>query len=940
MSDSVLKEGLAHGRTGIDQPKIEWRTNDRRFGSAIALALLNARPNVTSRGAAPGLDDTLRLQRYGTGAAPDIPVSRIRHYELIRELGHGGMGRVFLARDLKLGRRVAVKLLNRGSPDSTQRLLAEARATARCNHENIVVIHEADEHEGQPYIVLEYLDGSTLRQVIGGQRLSPHRAIELMLPVVRALTCAHAFLVIHRDLKPDNIFVTSSGAIKVLDFGLATQFQEARAAADERAIVGTLPYMSPEQFAAVGVDSRTDLWAVGIMLYEMVVGRHPLYPFTIASLTDNARRIDQPMPRVGHEVAELPASLERIIDRCLAKRKEDRHGSARELLAELELLVPRRYGRRLAEDQSPYPGLAAFQESDADRFFGRADQVAHLVQLLRTRPLVGVAGPSGVGKSSFVRAGVVPALKAAGESWEGFILRPGRSPLASLASLLQPLASNHGALAERLRDEPGYLGAMLRVRAAQKREKILIFVDQLEELFTLSPDKTEQTAFIDCLSGVADDAVAPLRIVVSIRSDFLERAAENRAFMDDLMRGLMFLAPLDKHGLRAALLQPLELQDYRFEAPEMVADVLEALAPAEEAIAGALPLLQFAAARLWDKRDRRRRLLTRASYIEMGGVAGALAAHADEVLAALAPGPKRLLRVVLLSLVTPDRTRALVDMKDLEGLVTDSRELHALVDQLVTARLLVLHTHNEAERTSVELVHESLIDEWPTLRRWLEESKEDAAFLGQLRAAAKQWDAKGRLPGLLWSGEAADEARLWYARYRGDLGVREKGFLQAVFALAGRATRIRTAVTAAIIVLLAVAVLVGSFAFVSVRRAEQHAVAEANRTQHEAERAREAERRVKDQLAVVRAAEEAKEKARSDLEKNKEDLRDANARLRGALVTAEEESRRAQEEKAHANALAQSVRETNTALEKLLAEERARAERLEKERKKIMTTLK
>src|SRR5262249_12857695 len=143
--------------------------------------------------------------------------------EILRELGRGGMGAVYAARDTKLGRKVAIKFLSSNNhPELTARFILEAKATARCSHENIVVIHEVGERDGNPFMVLEYLQGVPLTQLLqGGRKLPPAQAVELMVPVVRALTAAHAHNIVHRDLKPDNIFVTDSGTIKVLDFGIA-----------------------------------------------------------------------------------------------------------------------------------------------------------------------------------------------------------------------------------------------------------------------------------------------------------------------------------------------------------------------------------------------------------------------------------------------------------------------------------------------------------------------------------------------------------------------------------------------------------------------------------------------------------------------------------------------------------------------------------------------
>ncbi|HSP80482.1 MAG TPA: serine/threonine-protein kinase, partial [Myxococcaceae bacterium] len=249
------------------------------------------------------------------------PGSHIHHYELIRELGRGGMGTVFLARDTRLGRRVAIKFLHTEDPELTRRFILEARATARCSHENIVIIYEVGEFLDSPYMVLEFLNGQPLNKLIKGQRLPPPRAVELMVPVVRALACAHEQGIVHRDLKPENILVTDSGAIKVLDFGiakvlrdeepLAAQSVEVSALSPEDsnltrngALMGTMAYMSPEQWGnGVPIDHRTDIWAVGIMLFRMLAGRHPLEPLRGPQLMVTGFH-DEPMPRLREAAPE------------------------------------------------------------------------------------------------------------------------------------------------------------------------------------------------------------------------------------------------------------------------------------------------------------------------------------------------------------------------------------------------------------------------------------------------------------------------------------------------------------------------------------------------------------------------------------------------------------------------------------------------------------
>lgn len=324
----------------------------------------------------------------------------LKHYEILRELGRGGMGIVYLARDIKLGRLVALKLLVDDSGRGTARFLVEAQAMARCRHENIAVIHELDDVDGWSFMVLEYIAGPTLRDLLRRRKdaagpsatpagaapagLPARFALEIMIPVVRALTCAHRIGVVHRDLKPENILLSDEGPIKLVDFGVVKQlgagataslpagqdaafqgvaapWDEARAgpwsdgsrdsALADRPLIGTPPYMSPEQLRAEDVDPRSDLWAVGVILYELVTGAHPLSPFSPGWL-DRVADLDTPMPS-ARDAAPGARALGAIIDRCLSKRREQRVVSAEALLAALAGLARRRDAVEPPGDLSP-----------------------------------------------------------------------------------------------------------------------------------------------------------------------------------------------------------------------------------------------------------------------------------------------------------------------------------------------------------------------------------------------------------------------------------------------------------------------------------------------------------------------------------------------------------------------------------------------------------
>jgi len=488
-------------------------------------AALGSRDHLPSRPsqsptAAPHEPDAPAPASAEPVALGGAPGGRLGQYELIRQLGRGGMGTVYLARDLRLGRLVAIKLLvPRGRYDQA-RFLAEARVTARFNHENIVVIHDVGEHDAHPYMVFEYVAGQTLRTWLderaaqssaGAWPLEPRLAATLIAPVVRALAYAHDLGIVHRDLKPANIMLTDAGTIKVLDFGIAQLLAGTDSAdsansssaglhipaiAEPGAIMGTLPYMSPEQLEGDTTDHRTDLWAIGIMLYEMVTGSHPVIDdhSNLQHALLDITTLELPMPSASERRADL-GPLAGIIDRCLLKDRAHRTRDARVLLEELEALSA---GGRVAVqgyDGNPFAGLAPFQEADADRFHGRAREVGAVLARLRSSPLIALAGPSGVGKSSLIRAGVIPQLKRSGEGWDALTLRPGRSPLASLSAIFveltrsatDPAASasgiGHGEPAPEpahadLRATPGQLGAALRAWALRKRRRVLVFVSR------------------------------------------------------------------------------------------------------------------------------------------------------------------------------------------------------------------------------------------------------------------------------------------------------------------------------------------------------------------------------------------------------------------------------------------------------------------------------
>jgi hypothetical protein len=468
-----------------------------------------------------------------------------------------------------------------------------------------------------------------------------------------------------------------------------------------------------------------------------------------------------------------------------------------------------------------------------------------------------------------------------------------------------------GLLIDRVRAEPGYLGARLRARATSKLRRIVVFVDQLEELYTLGAPLDERAAFLACLAAVADDATSPLRVILSMRSDFLDRLTEDRRLGAEVTRGLVLLSPMDPGGMRQALLRPVEASEYRFESPALVDRMVEALA----ATPGALPLLQFTAARLWEQRDTGRRVLTEASYERLGGVAGALATHADAVLAGMSSARQILARTVLERLVTPERTRALVSMAELRALHRDPDTVDDVVQHLAAMRLVVIERGAEGADQTVELVHESLIERWPTLARWLSENQDDAAFLARLRGAAQEWEKRDRDEGLLWRGAPAREAQLWHAHYRGALGRREQEYLDAVFGLASRAVRVRRRIVAGIMGLLVLLLVNAGVALLQTRQAQRAADRQAEIARELADEREQARVSASARAAEAAEAQVRAEQARSVAETERARAEQALGDAQQARTMAEAERARAEQETARARAaLVQAQRSRARAL--------------------------
>lgn len=737
------------------------------------------------------------------------PDEMVNHFKVVRLVGRGGMGEVYLARDIRLGRKVALKLIKPQrvkSVESVKRFFFEARTMARLNHPHIAAIYGVGEHLGRSYLAMEYLEGHNLRERIRQETASIKGAARIGHAIAEALKEAHRNNIVHRDLKPENVIIPGDGRLRVLDFGLAWEVPEQKTKdANEdmppgsvpehstgdpdggfrRGILGSPKYMAPEQWRETRCTGAADIWALGVILYELLAGRRPYKETALTAIclkvTDH-----EPVPKI-ETLRMVPADLATLVGRCLQKNPNKRP-PADEVALILEGMIYKE-SVRLSAQQNPFRGLLPFNERHADIFFGRDAEIAAFLERLRQEPVLPIVGPSGAGKSSFVQAGIIPRIKEQ-EEWIVLQMRPGINPFLTLASRLMSGEStvsstmsastsppddslpgwetkhaltpqkpehspdNENQLAKQLFESPRLLSFKLRHIAETGGVKVLLFADQLEELCTLSEDEEVRARFMQAICSAADDYEDPVRVIFTLRDDFLGRVAESELVRDVLGRVTVIRSP-ENEALEEILIKPLELANYRYDDPDLVKDMVSEV----QGESASLPLLQFTAHMLWKNRDKGNRFLLRSEYESIGRVGGALAEHADGVLEGMSTFQVQLARDILLRLVSPEKTRRILTRaRTLEGLETEAEEVlrHLTKARLIMVRRAMKDGREEAE---LELVHESLIGKWKRLSRWINESMEELALLAEIEQAAELWEKRGRREAEIWQGDALHEAQ-------------------------------------------------------------------------------------------------------------------------------------------------------------------------------------
>ncbi|MEV8632074.1 hypothetical protein AB0395_10490 [Streptosporangium sp. NPDC051023] len=422
------------------------------------------------------------------------------------------------------------------------------------------------------------------------------------------------------------------------------------------------------------------------------------------------------------------------------------------------------------EGDPPYVGLAAFQREDADRFFGRERLVEELVTRLSRQRLVAVFGTSGAGKSSLLRAGLLPWRRAEGGDGPVVLFTPGPSPLEECAI---QLARVTGGAPGRLRDElvhdPRTLNRIVRHALAGQpaQADMLIVVDQFEEIFTLCDDELERVRFIEALIAVAQAKNSRCRVVLGVRADFYAHCTRYPDLVSAFGDAQMAMGPMTTDELRRAIVQPAVRAGCAVET-----SLLTTLVAQVNGRVGVLPLLSHALLETW--RRRRGNAMTLAGFQAAGGLHGALAQTAESLYATLDPHQQRLVknlfqRLTALGEGTED-TKRRIFRRELD---TGDPDTSTVLERLAGARLLTL------DRDSVEISHEALIGAWPRLRDWLAEDREGLRVHRRLTEATDAWESLGRDPGALYRGVRLAQAQSWIETSDAALTPRERDFLDA-----------------------------------------------------------------------------------------------------------------------------------------------------------------
>ncbi|MBK9711505.1 MAG: protein kinase [Kouleothrix sp.] len=763
----------------------------------------------------------------------------VKGYELREQIGEGGYGVVYRAYQPLVGRDVAVKIIlpqYANQADFIRRFESEAHLVARLEHPYIVPLYDYWREPDGAFLVMRWLRGGSLHSLLLNGPLPTELLDRMIDQVGGALATAHRRGVVHRDLKPANILLDEDGNAYLADFGIAKDLGKKISPfqTDQQAVVGSPAYIAPEQVKSDQISPQTDIYSLGVMLYEILTGQLPFQAPTPIALM--FMHINEQVPAIRMIRPDLPDAVNAVIQRATAKSPADRYPDVLTMVQELRQALalgpgktarlpelprlptsapaPANGGERttgatktrsayetgvlylptqlLTVEQAvenPYKGLRAFQEADAADFFGREVLTHTLLARLREPGPFGrflaVVGPSGSGKSSVVRAGLIPALRRGAlpgsENWFVLELFPGARPIDELAQALLRIAVDppNNLIEPLTLDDEGLLRVVDQVVPGGDETEVVLVIDQFEELFTLVEDEAVSNHVLNTIIKAVTDPYSRVRVIITLRADFYDRPLLYPRFSELMRQRTEVVVPLAPEELKQAIVSPAERNGLAV-APELVDAILVDVSEQP----GALPLLQYALTEVFERRSGRELTLT--PYQASGGVLGALARRAEELYEDLPPAQHDAARQLFLRLVTlgegVEDTRRRVRRSELIPAGADAHALDAVIDVYGQYRLLTLDRDPITRAPTVEVAHEALIRTWQRLRQWLDASRDDLRIQRRVASAAAEWATSGQERSFLASGARLAQFEQWGAETKLALNAEERAYLDASLA--------------------------------------------------------------------------------------------------------------------------------------------------------------
>ena len=654
----------------------------------------------------------------------------IRGYEIRERIGVGRFGIVYRAYQPSVGREVAVKVIRpefANHPAFVRNFETEARLVARLEHPHIVSLYDFwRDHEGA-YLVMPYLSGRSLAGSPYGA-LPVDRVVQIIREVGSALAYAHRQGVVHRDVKPANILLDGEGNAYLADFGIAVR-------AVERAtgvVSSSQMYRAPEDREGMAVDERSDVYSLAAVAAELLTGQR-------ASTDD---------------LTAIPTGVRGVIERAMEADQGKRHASIDDFLSELFASTGTSVEavRSSTLLRNPYKSLHAFEESDARDFFGRDGEIATLLDLVSRQRFSTVVGPSGSGKSSLVKAGLLPALRtgrlAGSHEWLIVTTIPGAHPFDELATALADVATEGlGDLAAELRrDSHGLLRIGKRIMRDLEGDLVIV-VDQFEELYSLVGEDSVRSLFTTSLIEATEDPHSRIRVVSTIRADFFDQPLLDDRLGPIVSGAHLALSVPNADALLQSIQGPATAAGVRFEAGlphQIVSDVRDE--------PGGLPLMQFVLSDLVNQSSAGD--VSFSAYEAAGGVTGALSRRATDVYLGLDAADRLVAEQIFLRLVTvsddADDVRRRVRRSELEGLGLDAGAVDRVLSQFGDARLLTFDRDPITRGPTIEVAHEALLREWAVLRTWITGRRQSLLIQRRIEVDMAEWMDAGepldRLP--------------------------------------------------------------------------------------------------------------------------------------------------------------------------------------------------